>query len=627
MEIDKQIEQCMIEGIPFIWIGDSNGKVGKKIIKDDTHEMTPNGELINNIIIKHNLYLLNSSEKCKGLWTRIDKNNKKSILDYVIASQTMCSYVKSVQIDDTKQFALQRISKKKNVQTASVTKSDHCSIFINLNLVFQQPHYKTREDTWKLTEEGLIKFNQITNKNSTIETLWQHDNVNISNKQFNKVMNSIMHQCFKKVRQTKTKPNINIPLQRLYSRLRFVQQKIAKNDQNNLINERDQIVNQINDASIKANKWYNEIKTMDTEGKLNINAFYKIKKSFANKQEPKNAIMDDNKNIITSIDLIKNQYNKEFKNRLTHKTIDPTFKHCEPLLESLFQNCINLSNQNVSQPFTIKEINYAIKSLKTKQARDPFNLKTEIFINCGESMLKCITRMFNVIKSTKQIPDTWSKIIVSTFYKKKGSRQELCNHRGIFLTPIISKLFERVLYNRIYNKLNISEFQGGGRKGRGTQENLFIIRALIDNHLNNNRPLIMVLYDFKTCFDSLWLEDTIIDLYFNGIKTDDLSLLYHMNQNCQMQIKTPFGLTKEFNVNNIVKQGTVNGPILCCTSVGQFSENCLSNNVTANLHDVEIPPIVFVDDINGFASDISQAVVLNAQAQKHFKKAKYYPIM
>ena len=131
----------------------------------------------------------------------------------------------------------------------------------------------------------------------------------------------------------------------------------------------------------------------------------------------------------------------------------------------------------------------------------------------------------------------------------------------------------------------------------------------------------MILYDFKTCFDSLWLEDTIIDLYFNGIKTDELNLLYMLNQNVDMQIKTPYGITDEFKVKNIVKQGTVNGPILCCTSAGQFSEKCITNNITANLNDIKIPPIAFVDDINGLATDISQAIVLNAHSET-FQKVK-----
>ena len=88
-----------------------------------------------------------------------------------------------------------------------------------------------------------------------------------------------------------------------------------------------------------------------------------------------------------------------------------------------------------------------------------------------------------------------------------------------------------------------------------------------------------------------------------------------------MKIKTPFGLTEELILNMILKQGTVNGPILCCCTVGKFCDHCVQNDVAVGVHDIEIPPIAFVDDINGIADSISKSVVLNAHAEI-FQKRK-----
>ena len=120
----------------------------------------------------------------------------------------------------------------------------------------------------------------------------------------------------------------------------------------------------------------------------------------------------------------------------------------------------------------------------------------------------------------------------------------------------------RVLYNRICDKLQISEFQGGARRGRGVHENIYIIRSLIDQYKHVNKPIFFILYDFKTCSDSIWLKDSLVDLYFSGIQSEKLYLLYELNKTAIMKIKTPFGYTDEFQVDMILKQGTVNGPIL-----------------------------------------------------------------
>ena len=96
--------------------------------------------------------------------------------------------------------------------------------------------------------------------------------------------------------------------------------------------------------------------------------------------------------------------------------------------------------------------------------------------------------------------------------KEKGKLDNyLDNYRGIFLVPILSIIFEKLLKNRISDTLqhNISKFQNGGMRGKGAVDNLFILRGII-NHANYlGKELWLTFYDIEKCFDSLWLEDCI----------------------------------------------------------------------------------------------------------------------
>ena len=67
--------------------------------------------------------------------------------------------------------------------------------------------------------------------------------------------------------------------------------------------------------------------------------------------------------------------------------------------------------------------------------------------------------------------------------------------------------------------------------------------------------------DTEKCFDSLWLEDCINALYENGIKDDILHLVFKMNQNVKVLVKTPFGNTKPIFMENLVRQGNVMGSL------------------------------------------------------------------
>ena len=83
------------------------GDLGKDIIKGDIRDMSTNGEhLMMSITEKYNLTVVNSLDICRGLFTRVNNNKtmEKSILDYVLVSNDLVSWVVGLQIDKGKLF-------------------------------------------------------------------------------------------------------------------------------------------------------------------------------------------------------------------------------------------------------------------------------------------------------------------------------------------------------------------------------------------------------------------------------------------------------------------------------------------------------------------------------------------
>ena len=120
---------------------------------------------------------------------------------------------------------------------------------------------------------------------------------------------------------------------------------------------------------------------------------------------------------------------------------------------------------------------------------------------------------------------------------------------------------------------NISQFQNRGMKGKGVVGNLFIIRGVIDHASYLGKELCITFFDIEKCFGSLWLEDCINSLWENGIRDDMLSLIYFMNTKVQVTIRIPIGKSQPFICSNIVKQGTVLGPVLNNCSIDDFSKS------------------------------------------------------
>ena len=70
----------------------------------------------------------------------------------------------------------------------------------------------------------------------------------------------------------------------------------------------------------------------------------------------------------------------------------------------------------------------------------------------------------------------------------------------------------------------------------------------------------------KNTFDNLWLEHCFLDLHdtlpLEG-RNDKFSLIYKMNEDNFVAIKTTAGLTDRINLRQIVMQGGKWGPIKC----------------------------------------------------------------
>jgi hypothetical protein len=187
-------------------------------------------------------------------------------------------------------------------------------------------------------------------------------------------------------------------------------------------------------------------------------------------------------------------------------------------------------------------------------------------------------------------------------YKGKGEKIDLNNDRGIFIVNLFRSILMKLIYGDKYDIVdkNMSDSNVGARKKKNIRNHIFIINGIINEALEKNKePVDLVIVDYKQCFDSLWLEDTMNDLFDAGITDDKLALIYKLNSTNQVAVKTPFGLTERKTVERIVLQGEVLGPLECSVSIDTFGKECIEEEKHLYLYngEVGVPPLAMVDDV------------------------------
>ena len=93
------------------------------------------------------------------------------------------------------------------------------------------------------------------------------------------------------------------------------------------------------------------------------------------------------------------------------------------------------------------------------------------------------------------------------------------NYRGISLTCIMAKIFNRLLLNHIREVLDLKlrKNQNGFRTKRTTVSQILAIRRIIEGVKNHNQPAVITFSDFKKAFDSIHSGKMIKILHAYGI--------------------------------------------------------------------------------------------------------------
>ena len=179
------------------------------------------------------------------------------------------------------------------------------------------------------------------------------------------------------------------------------------------------------------------------------------------------------------------------------------------------------------------------------------------------------------------------------------------NRRGLFLTSVICKLFERTKLDKDRSTIEskISKFQNGGVQGKSPIDNKMVLNATIDYNNFINCETYVFFADAHKCFDKLDLKTCLIDLY-EILGAQETKLMYELNKKATITVRTPVGETNPVEVQEIVKQGTLYGPILC--DINTDKVNKIGSKIVSTIGpNIASEASIYVDDIEQAGSHIN----------------------
>ena len=632
-ELSIEVQASLDRGSTPVLLGDFNAKLSH--VDGTVSGVSSSGILLADLVKQHNLKVLNFDKLSHGKWTRVQKKNdivESSVIDYAVTTESAELILTSFEIDEERLFSpfwIRSTTKLGQVRQYS----DHNPILLTFQIPRNDKQHNTQNTVttvetstgWKLTTQGLQKFKELSELMAPLLS----SGVEII-KEFDASVSDMMDSCFTKKQHRRTKhPNVNsdklIHHRQLHAVLKICLTYLRKGrTERTTAKKYIQYIQDIQDVNIQTKKSRTIAETLekltDQDGQLTTDKFWKMKKSLSCPDRSKASITSRQGVELFSQTAITKEYAQEFYNRLSHKPIDPSFKEYECITQSLFKVLLQNSTKRKEPEFTIKEVKSAALNLNAPSSSGSDQLPPDIFKNAGHMFYKSLTKVLNAVKEHLWIPPKWYELIIVTIFKNKGSRKLLEYYRGIFLSNIITKILEKVIKNRIKPLLNkINPLQAGSQENKCTCDSLFLVYGVIDHAKYLKKQIFITLYDYSTCFDSIWLEDSMISLWDLGVRSDLFALVYKLNEVAKIRVKTPFGMTEEFDCPRIVKQGSVLSSNLCSSSTAQICDQNMMGGVYTGTF--VINDVLYVDDTTDLNDDINETVESN-QEIVNFAKSK-----
>ena len=204
-----------------------------------------------------------------------------------------------------------------------------------------------------------------------------------------------------------------------------------------------------------------------------------------------------------------------------------------------------------------------MKRLKNGKTAGDDGVVAELLKYGGKDVIEWIFELLTEIWRERKVPNDWKKSVLVPLHKKKD--QTVCdNYRGISLLSVPGKVFCLVLLNRLEHIIDpqLQETQCGFRRGRGTIDQIWVTRQIVEKANEYQSPIHLCFVDLTKAYDSVNHRALLYVLNQYGVPVGLIEMIEDLYSGTKCCVRTCDGVSEEFPVACGVRQGCVLSPLL-----------------------------------------------------------------
>ena len=174
-----------------------------------------------------------------------------------------------------------------------------------------------------------------------------------------------------------------------------------------------------------------------------------------------------------------------------------------------------------------------------KNAIGPDCISVTVLKNCESELSYIPAELFNKCLKESYFPDCWKVALVVPVFKNVGERSTAKNYCPVSLLSVVSKVFEKLVNNRIAGHLEkcsfFSDFQYGFRPSQSTAYFFSVVSDSISRAFKRSVAPRAVALDISMAFNRVWHLGLLHKLKSYGISGQIFGLISSFLSNRQLQ--------------------------------------------------------------------------------------------